>query len=148
MYLNLLDRNRIANSLWADLDRLGDELSAGFLKGSSVNYYRNYPSVNLYQNDEEIVVTALIPGYDSNSIEMSVVDNRFTLKGNPKKESKEGYSPVREEIASSEFMRSFDLPFKINSEKVEATLKNGVLVVKLPKAEEEKAKKITVRSEN
>jgi HSP20 family protein len=44
-------------------------------------------------------------------------------------------------------MRSFDLPFKINSERVEANLKNGVLVVKLPKAEEEKAKKINVKSE-
>lgn len=148
MILGTYDRMRRANSLWADLDKWAEELSGGLLKTSSVNYYSQYPSVNLYQNDEEIVVTALIPGYDSNSLEMSVVDNRFTLKGNPAKESKDGYTLVREEIASSEFMRSFDLPFKINSERVEATLKNGVLLVKLPKAEEEKAKKITVKSEN
>lgn len=148
MILSYYDRARRGNGLWADLDRWAEELSGGFMKSSSVNQFSQYPPVNLYQNEEEIVVTALIPGYDSTSLEMSVVDNRFTLKGNPKKETKEGLKLVREEIAISEFMRSFDLPFKINSEKVEATLKNGVLVVKLPKAEEEKAKKITVKSEN
>ena len=147
MFLNMVDRNRGKLGLWADLDRLSEELSHSFLKSSQVNGYSHYPAVNLYQNEEEIVVTALIPGLTSDTLEMSVIDNRFTIKGNPKKENKEGYTTIREEIASSEFMRSFDLPFKINSEKVGATLKNGVLVVKLPKAEEEKAKKISVKSE-
>ena len=147
MFLNIYDRNRIKSGLWADLDRLSEELSNSFMKSSQVNFYSNYPAVNLYQNEEEIVVTTLIPGFDADALEMSVVDNRFTLKGNPKKEKQETTNTIREEIASTEFMRSFDLPFKINSEKVGATLKNGVLVVKLPKAEEEKAKKITVKSE-
>jgi HSP20 family protein len=145
MFLNIYNRNQSRNNLWADLDKLQEELANSFFKPSSLN--GGTPSINLYQNADEVVVTALVPGYDAESIEMNVVDNRFLLKGNPKKETNDGYTLVREEINTSEFMRSFDLPFKINSERVEANLKNGVLVVKLPKAEEEKAKKITVKSE-
>jgi HSP20 family protein len=147
MFLNHFDKNRIGANLWADLDRLQEELSTAFGKGSGVNNYGSYPSVNLYQNEEEVLVTAFLPGIDTSDLEMSVVENRFLLKGNPKKESKEGLSVIREELLGSEFMRSFELPFKINSEKVTANLKNGVLAVKLPKAEDEKAKKITVKSE-
>jgi HSP20 family protein len=145
MFLNIYNRNQLRNNLWADLDILQEELANSFFKPSSL--FGGTPSINLYQNEEEVVVTALVPGYDAESIEMNVVDNRFILKGNPKKQTNEGYTLVREETSISEFMRSFDLPFKINSERVEATLKNGVLLVKLPKAEEEKAKKITVKSE-
>jgi len=145
MFLNIYNRNQTRNNLWADLDNLQQELANSFFKPSSL--FGGTPSINLYQNSDEVVVTALVPGYDAESIEMNVVDNRFLLKGNPKKEQNEGYTLVREEINTSEFMRSFDLPFKINSERVEANLKNGVLVVKLPKREEEKAKKITVKSE-
>jgi HSP20 family protein len=145
MFLNIYNRNHSRNNLWADLDKLQEELANSFFKPSSI--YGGTPSINLYQNADEVVVTALVPGYDAESIEMNVVDNRFLLKGNPKKETNEGYTLVREEINTSEFMRSFDLPFKINSDRVEANLKNGVLVVKLPKAEEEKAKKINVKSE-
>jgi HSP20 family protein len=147
MFITHFDRNRSRTNLWADLDRLQEELSNAFGKGSGVNSYGSYPSVNLYQNEEEVVVTAFLPGIESSELEMSVVDNRFIVKGNPKKETKEGLSLIREEIVGSEFMRSFDLPFKINSERVAANLKNGILTVKLPKAEEEKAKKITVKSE-
>ena len=145
MFLNIYNRNQTRNNLWADLDKLQEELANSFFKPSSL--FGGTPSINLYQNEDEVVVTALVPGYDAESIEMNVVDNRFLLKGNPNKEQNEGYTLVREEINTSEFMRSFDLPFKINSERVEANLKNGVLVVKLPKREEEKAKKITVKSE-
>jgi HSP20 family protein len=145
MFLNIYNRNQTRNNLWADLDKLQEELVNSFFMPSSL--FGGTPSINLYQNEDEVVVTALVPGYDAESIEMNVVDNRFLLKGNPKKEQNEGYTLVREEINTSEFMRSFDLPFKINSERVEANLKNGVLVVKLPKREEEKAKKITVKSE-
>lgn len=147
MFITHFDRNRSRTNLWADLDRLQEELSSAFGKGSGVNSYGSYPSVNLYQNEEEVVVTAFLPGIESSELEMSVVENRFIVKGNPKKETREGLSLIREEIVGSEFMRSFDLPFKINSERVAANLKNGILTVKLPKAEEEKAKKITVKSE-
>lgn len=145
MFLNIYDRNRTRNNIWADLDQLQEQLAQTFFRPSVLN--GGYPSINLYQNEEEVVVTALIPGLDTESLEMNVVENRFLLKGNPKKEPNEGYQLIREEIPTSEFMRSFDLPFKINSDRVEATLKNGVLVVKLPKADEEKAKKITVKTE-
>jgi len=145
MFLNIYNRNQTRNNLWADLDKLQEELANSFFKPSSL--FEGTPSINLYQNEDEVVVTALVPGLDAESIEMNVVDNHFLLRGIPKKEPNEGYSLVREEINTSEFMRSFDLPFKINSERVEANLKNGVLVVKLPKREEEKAKKITVKSE-
>jgi len=145
MFLNIYNRNQTRNNLWADLDKLQEELANSFFKPSSL--FEGTPSINLYQNEDEVVVTALVPGLDAESIEMNVVDNHFLLKGNPKKEQNEGYTLAREEINTSEFMRSFDLPFKINSERVEANLKNGVLVVKLPKREEEKAKKITVKSE-
>jgi HSP20 family protein len=85
MFLNHFDKNRIGANLWADLDRLQEELSTAFGKGSGVNNYSSYPSVNLYQNEEEVLVTAYLPGIDTSDLEMSVVENRFLLKGNPKK---------------------------------------------------------------
>ena len=147
MFLNHFDKNRFGINLWADLDCMQEELSSRIMKGNGVNHFDSYPSVNLYQNEEEVFVTAFLPGIDTSDIEMSVVENRFLLKGNPKKEPKEGVSLIREELLGSEFMRSFELPFKINSDRVTANLKNGVLSVKLPKADEEKAKKINVKSE-
>jgi len=147
MFLNHFDKNRFGINLWADLDRLQEELSSKIGKDNGVNHYGSYPSVNLYQNEEEVLVTAFLPGIDTSDLEMSVVENQFLIKGNAKKEPKEGLSLIREELLKSEFKRSFELPFKINSDRVTANLKNGVLTVKLPKADEEKAKKITVKSE-
>jgi HSP20 family protein len=145
MVLSYLDRNGSKN-LWSELDRIQDEISQSLFRSGGLVNSQRFPAVNLYQNDEEIVATILVPGYDPEGIQVHVEENKFIIKGTPVKEEKsEGFEFYRQEIGIHEFQRVLELPFRISADKVEANLKNGVLVVKLPKAEEDKPRKISVK---
>lgn len=148
MYLNNLEK-RIKNSIWSDIDRLQEELANVFFPGGYSSYYVSYPPVNLYSNQEQILLTALIPGYEPDAIDISVKDNKITLKGNKKREElAEGVDVHRQEIYNRDFIRSIELPFNVDSNRVEAKYKNGVLYVTLPRVEAEKPRKIQVKLEN
>ncbi|MCB1142940.1 MAG: Hsp20/alpha crystallin family protein [Leptospiraceae bacterium] len=146
MYINLLERNGNKN-FWNELDRIQDELSHSFFRSGGMLTGNRYPAINLYQSTDEVVASILLPGYDPESISIQVEENKFSIKGTPSKEEvEEGYQYFRQEIGLKEFSRTIELPFRIAKEKVEANLKNGILVVKLPKAEADKPRKITVTS--
>ncbi|HMV43235.1 MAG TPA: Hsp20/alpha crystallin family protein [Leptospiraceae bacterium] len=149
MLLNVIERNGNGSSLWNELDRLHDELAGGFfsLGGSTRNYHN--PPVNVYINKDEALLSALIPGYDPQSIELSVIENKVQIKGTqPKEVTGEKYELHRQEIDQRDFERTIELPFRVDAEKVDAKFKNGILNVKLPKAEADKPKKISVQLEN
>lgn len=148
MLLNVLERNGRGSSLWNELDRLHDELSGGFFTGGSTGNYHN-PPVNVYMNQEDALLTALVPGFDLGSIELLIIENKVQLKGIHKKtENLDGYETHRQEIESRDFDRVIELPFRVDANRVEANFKNGILSVKLPKAEADKPKKISVKIEN
>jgi HSP20 family protein len=149
MLLNVIERNGRGTSLWNELDRLHDELSGGFFSGGGFtrNYYN--PPVNVYVNKDDALLTALVPGYEPSSIELSIIENKVQIKGEQKQpELQEGFEVHRQEIVNKDFQRTIELPFRVDSERVEARFKNGVLSVKLPKAEADKPKKISVKIEN
>jgi HSP20 family protein len=107
---------------------------------------RNWkPAVDIYDNDDKIVIKAELPGVDKKDIEVDLKDRVLTLKGERSYENEvkeEHYH--RKEMAFGKFHRSFTLPAGYDPEKINADFKDGVLKIEIPKPEEEKPKKITV----
>jgi HSP20 family protein len=106
------------------------------------------PSVELdvYEEKEEIVAKAEVPGLEKEDIEVSIADSTLTIKGEKKKEEEvkeEDY--YRLELSYGSFVRSVELPREVQTDKVKATFKNGVLEIRMPKSEEAKKKEIKVK---
>lgn len=92
------------------------------------------PKVDLIDRKNEIVLRAELPGLDKKDIEISLNDNVLLVKGHTKTEKKEEEGEYhRHEIQSSSFARSISVPSNIDSSKIVAALKDGVLEVTLPK---------------
>ena len=107
----------------------------------------SYPAMNVWNNEEGLAITAEVPGVSSEDIDISVVGDTLTLSGNRKPdELTEGARYHRQERGHGSFSRSFQLPFSVNVSKVDATFRNGVLTISLPRADEDKPRKITVKS--
>lgn len=94
------------------------------------------PSLDISETDKEIIVKADLPGMSEKDIKVTVDDDTLTLKGS-KEESKEekGETFYRRERSTGSFMRRFQLPAKVDREKVKATFKDGLLTVRFPKNE-------------
>ena len=107
---------------------------------------RSFPPLNVWEDGETIFAEAEVPGLKSEDIDISVVGNDLTIRGRRGGEPREGVAYHRQERGVGEFQRLLRLPVEVDGSKVEATLTNGVLVIKLPKAEAAKPKKIRVSS--
>jgi HSP20 family protein len=103
------------------------------------------PAVDIYEQEGNIVLKAELPGVDPKDVDVRVENNVLTLRGERKVDSdvkKEGFHRV--ERAYGTFGRSFTLPTVVDTEKIKAEYKDGVLRVTLPKREEAKAKQISI----
>ncbi|MFI5303360.1 MAG: Hsp20/alpha crystallin family protein [Nitrospiria bacterium] len=104
------------------------------------------PAVELYDEKDEIVVKAELPGMSKEDLEINLAGDILTIKGEKKKEEevkeKDYYYSER---AYGSFERSIDIPQKVVPEKVSASFKNGVLEVRLQKTEEAKKKEIKIK---
>jgi HSP20 family protein len=108
----------------------------------------NMPALDVYEEQDDIVVKAELPGMDKDSIDVTVSDHLLTIKGEKKKEEEvkqDNY--YRSERSHGSFVRTVELPSDIKSDKVKATFKNGVLEIHLPKTEEAKKKAVKVKVE-
>jgi HSP20 family protein len=105
------------------------------------------PTMDLYQTEDSIVVKMGLPGVKPEDIQVSVTNGVLTIRGEVKeeKEEKEKTYHLRERRYGS-FSRSVSLPNDVSADKADADFENGVLTLTLPKAEEAKAKTITVKA--
>lgn len=104
-----------------------------------------YPPMNVYNDGETFIVRAEVPGIDPDNLDVEVVGDTLTVRGERKgPDLPEGASYHRRERDFGRFRRSLTLPEKVDSQKVVATCKYGILEVRLPHAEETKARKINV----
>ena len=138
-FRELTDMQRSMDRLFGDrfLRRIDDGLCAGFS-----------PTVDVYDNETEIVIEAELPGIDEKDIAVEVKDNVLTLSGERKRahEVQEG-SYHRVERSFGKFQRSFTLPNSIEVDRVNAKNRNGVLTIRLPKTPKAVAMKIAVAVE-
>ncbi len=103
------------------------------------------PAVDIIDRDEEILVKIEMPGVSKENIDVSVQENTLTVKGEikeEKEEKEENY--LRRERTYRTFERSINIPVKVAPDKIKAGLRDGILYVHLPKAEETKPRKIKV----
>lgn len=125
------------NSMFTDFDRsYGNDCGWHVVEGA--------PRTNLYDAGEHLEVRAEVPGLAKDDIKVKIQGNYLQVSGVRKAETPEGYKAHRVERGASTFTRSFTLPSDVDTEKVEANLVNGILTLKLPKAEAAKPKQVTI----
>ncbi len=106
------------------------------------------PNVDIYENKDQIVLEAELPGMNREDFDLTVENNQLTLRGERRFEKKdEGDNYHRVERSYGSFTRSFTLPQTVSAEGATAEYRNGVLRVALPKREEVKARRIEVSGE-
>lgn len=125
-----------------------DDLFDGFFRGLGRPFdgYRAWPALDVAEQDDAIIVRAEVPGCKADDIDISVYGNMLTISGEKKetKESKDkGY--YHTESVYGSFRREVNLPTDVDPANVEATCKDGVLSITLPKAAKSKAVKVQVK---
>jgi HSP20 family protein len=106
------------------------------------------PAVDLFEDKNDIVIKAELPGMEKENVEVKLTDHMLTIKGEKKKEEEvkeENY--YRSERSYGSFVRTLELPADVHADKVKASFKNGILEVRLPKTEEAKTKEVKVKVE-
>ena len=133
-------------SLREAMDRLFDESFVRPL--SSPMLTAGYGvALDVQTDKDEYVLRANVPGLKPEDLHVEVVDNTVTIRGEIKEESKtEQDNFLLQERRYGQFSRSVTLPTPLDPGKAEATIENGVLVLRLPKAEEARPKMITVKA--
>jgi HSP20 family protein len=105
------------------------------------------PKINVAETDKELAVSAELPGMVEKDIEISVSDGTLTLKGEKKEEKEEKEKNYyRVERSTGYFHREIPLPCDVDADHADATFKNGVLTVKLPKTQKAKGRKLEVKA--
>ena len=103
------------------------------------------PRVDIYETDDAIILLTDMPGVDENSVDITLEKNVLTINGYVEIDDPDNYSLAYAEYESGDYERSFNLSNEIDRENIEATVKNGVLRLHLPKAGPAKTHKITVK---
>lgn len=131
------------NRMRREMDRLTEGISRGVFRGPGAGVY---PLINLTENSENYYLRAELPGIKAKDIEISVTGDSISINGErqiPTEDESAKYH--RKERESGKFNRIITLPGQINADKVDAKSVDGVLTITLPKAEEAKPKKISVK---
>jgi HSP20 family protein len=109
---------------------------------------REFPPINVWTTDNEAIVRAELPGIEPGDVDISLIHDTLTIRGSRNPEAmKEGETCHRQERGFGQFTRSLQLPFAVEAEHVQAQFSNGILQITLPRAESDKARKITVKYE-
>lgn len=137
-------------SPWREMEHLRREMNRRLSSAPARTVWQPepcYPAMNVWLSENGAVVTAELPGFEAEDIDISVVDNALTLKGHREADLlQEGETYHRRERSCGKFERSFQLPFPVESGNVEANFERGVLNISLPRAEADKPKRIAIKA--
>jgi HSP20 family protein len=126
-------------------DNLFNEMELPTRWGSNWMVTTNFPSTNLYDLGDRFELIAEIPGISKEDIDVKIQGNYLEISGKREVNVPEGYRVHRSERGSASFTRSLTLPADVDSDKVSAALKDGILVLTLPKLEAAKPRQITIK---
>lgn len=142
---------------WSEMDRWFDRMFEDFWRRPSPSLWRperwfppelmamRMPAVDVYEEKDDIVAKAELPGLSKEDLEVQVRGSTLTLKGEKKKKEEvkeEDY--YYSERSHGAFVRNIDLPSEVKSDQVKATFKDGVLEIRMPKTEEAKKKSVPI----
>ena len=146
--MNLVRRNPWRNmfTLQNRMNHFFDDASYPVFKGDEELAMCNWnPVVDIYDNDNNIVIKAELPGIDKKDIVIDVKDRVLTLKGERSLDNEvKEENFYRRERAFGKFERAFTLPTDVDSGEIKADFKDGVLKIDIPKPEKQKPKQITI----
>ncbi|MDH4261949.1 MAG: Hsp20/alpha crystallin family protein [Spirochaetia bacterium] len=104
------------------------------------------PTMDIKENKDSYLIKAELPGVEKENVNISIEDGVLTIKGEKKTEKEEKDDKThRVECSYGSFFRSFTLPREVKSDQIEASYKDGILKLKIPKSEESKPKQIEVK---
>jgi HSP20 family protein len=104
-----------------------------------------FPKVDVINRDTEVVVRAELPGVSKDNLDVSMTDNKLTIRAttsSEQKEEKEEY--YRREMSRGEFQRTLIIPDDVDEESVQASFKEGILELKMPKLKKAQRRSITI----
>ncbi|GAC1585386.1 MAG: hypothetical protein NVS3B20_14940 [Polyangiales bacterium] len=130
--------------LMADYEANSGPLARGPLGSPSPS--TAWPRINVFDAGATIVLRADVPGLSEKDLQISANQDGITIAGERRSECPEGYAVHRRERATAKFARSVAVPWKIDVDHTQATVKDGVLTITLTKAKEAQPRQITVRA--
>ena len=104
------------------------------------------PRVDIWQTENEVVLTADMPGIDDQAVDVDLDRDVLTVRGKCMLEIPQGYNLAYQEFETGDFERSFRISDEVDRESIDAVVKNGVLAIHLSKAKEEQPRKISVKA--
>lgn len=132
---------------WRELERMRHELDGLFSGYARSQMSASFPLVNVYDEGEELTVSAELPGLTKDQVEITYHDGVLTLSGNRGAPAgTEKMTLVRSERSIGAFEKTVAIPVKIDAERISANFANGILTIRLPKAEEAKPKQIRIEA--
>lgn len=141
----LIRRSFRTISPWQEMENF--RRLANTINSPGIRVRPSFPAMNIWANQDGAIVEVKLPGVNPEDIDISIEGQTVTIAGShPQKAFDDGEKYLRRERRFGNFSRSFELPFTIEADKVEATFKNGILSIALPQAEADKPKKIAVQS--
>lgn len=143
-------RDPFETTAFTELSRLQEEMNMLFAKffgeRTPVRNAGVFPAVNVAQNDENVYVTAELPGIASEDIDITIEEDSIVIKGERKVEPEgDDVSYHRREREGGKFNRTIAIPTRIQTNKAVAVARDGILKLTLPKAEEVKPKRIEIK---
>jgi len=139
-------KNQEINKLRRDMDRLFDRLWNDFGMPHFTRPPRDIPFIDLSETEEDLILKAEIPGLNPEDLDIYITDDILTIKGEMKQELvKEGENYHRMERRYESFSRSIQLPCRVMIEDVEATHREGILTIIMPKCKPEITQKVKIK---
>jgi HSP20 family protein len=128
------------------MGRLFDDAVENVAGGTPLAVFgrRAFPALNIWEDDTKLHAEAELPGLKLDDLELYVHGNELTIKGERQAMEEEGMSYHRHERGVGTFFRRVTLPTEVDPDKVEATLRDGVLTITMPKAQAVLPRKIKV----
>ena len=137
---------RNMHAMQHEMSRLVNEFFRGDMQDNGARKQGSWtPAVDMHESDEAFTLTAELPGFSKDDVQVEIKGNRLTLKGERKRETDVHAKQYhRVERVYGAFERSIRLPAVVDADKAKAIFKDGVLKLMLPKAEEAKPKPISI----
>lgn len=133
------------NQFRNELDKLITGTLGGFPEGFGGHWMNRFPALNVWQDEANVFTEAEVPGMALDELEVFVQGDQLTIKGESKAESKHDGEFTTRERVERKFCRTVQLPIAVDAENVTASLKDGVLTVTMPKAQDVLPKRIEVK---
>jgi HSP20 family protein len=137
-------------NLWQEMDDLQREMNRLFETTSAGHLFSpaSYPALNVWTKEDAQIISAELPGFTADDINIDVTGDALSISGARKpEETPRDATYHRRERGFGSFSRTIQLPFMVDTNKVDAQFKDGVLLVTLPRAEADKPKKVAITAQ-